>query len=477
MSPFPTQISQFDKQLVRYLDNHFFSSPYTVQSQTTNVKLPTSHIESKTEQAPTSAKGDIITYGPYEGTQPYRFSQMTVHFENNAPFLTVTRLQKDIEISHYGNIAIEETYNVQHDGAQLKGAFSRYDYQRSQGHAPAHIPVFRQTLPLGAADVYYRDEIGNISTSHVNYGPSDATLELIPRFPLFGGWKFGFYMGYNLPTEHYLFYDAQRSSVYVLNITFSTDFEHAVIDELVVRIIMPEGASNPEVYTPFPIDSKSHDTHYTYLDTTGRPVLVITKKNVVIEHNRHFQVTYNFSQLSMLQEPFLLIIAYFLFFLLIMIYVRMQFTIGPVKPKRVNAEKIDEILLRAKDIVDQRNDLHESLDDALNKAIKSNDLSDFNGKRARAENTLNTLRGKFQKVISDMEEVDVELSKKLRDMERKEDDKTTNQQQLHDIEISHRIKKTYTRGDYDIVKAKFEKVYSSADEELAALVTDVIDSL
>jgi oligosaccharyltransferase complex subunit alpha (ribophorin I) len=82
--------------------------------------------------------------------------------------------------------------------------------------------------------------------------------------------------------------------------------------------------------TPFPIDGTSSDVHYTYLDTTGRPVLVLTKKNVVSELDRYFQVTYNFSKLSMLYEPLLLIVAFFIFFLFVMVYVRIEFHIGPV---------------------------------------------------------------------------------------------------------------------------------------------------
>ena len=39
--------------------------------------------------------------------------------------LVVTRLQRLIELSMWGNIAIEETIDVAHKGAQLKGSFSR----------------------------------------------------------------------------------------------------------------------------------------------------------------------------------------------------------------------------------------------------------------------------------------------------------------------------------------------------------------
>lgn len=57
---------------------------------------------------------------------------MILHYENNSPFLTVTELDRLIEVSHWGNIAIEETVDGRHTGALLKGPFSRYEYQRNQ---------------------------------------------------------------------------------------------------------------------------------------------------------------------------------------------------------------------------------------------------------------------------------------------------------------------------------------------------------
>lgn len=37
-----------------------------------------------------------------------------------------------IEVSHWGNIAIEETLDIHHDGAKLKGSFSRYEFQKDR---------------------------------------------------------------------------------------------------------------------------------------------------------------------------------------------------------------------------------------------------------------------------------------------------------------------------------------------------------
>lgn len=66
--------------------------------------------------------------------------------------------------------------------------------------------VFLQTiLPASAQDVYYRDEIGNISTSHLQVLEDSVEVEIRPRFPLFGGWKTHYLIGYNLPSYEYLY--------------------------------------------------------------------------------------------------------------------------------------------------------------------------------------------------------------------------------------------------------------------------------
>lgn len=131
---------------------------------------------------------------------------MTIHSENNSPFLTIKQLTRTIEISHWGNIAVEETIDMYHSGAKLEGSFSRFDYMRRQGGS-ASVKSFKTILPALAADVYYRDEIGNISTSNLRQTKNKGSveLELRPRFPLFGGWKTHYTVGYNVPVYQYLF--------------------------------------------------------------------------------------------------------------------------------------------------------------------------------------------------------------------------------------------------------------------------------
>jgi oligosaccharyltransferase complex subunit alpha (ribophorin I) len=284
-------------------------------------------------------------------------------------------------------------------------------------------------------------------------------------------------MGYNLPAENYLGTDQQNSKVYVLNVPFSVNFDNAAIDEITVRVILPEGATDIEVHTPFPIDGKSSDTHYTYLDTSGRPVLIVNKKNIVAEHNRNFQVTYRFSQMSLFQEPFLLIVAFFLFFLFIMVYVRLEFNIGPTKTRNPNQDKLDDILLRVKDLVEQRAEHHEALDDALSKAIKGKNVQPYTSDRQRVENLLNQIRKEVLKLITEAEGVDGDATRRLREVEKREETKAKSQAQLHDLEISFRFRKTVTKTTYDSTKDELEKALNTADEELESLVSDLTSGL
>jgi oligosaccharyltransferase complex subunit alpha (ribophorin I) len=329
MNVYPEEITQNERQLVKYSDNHFFFSPYLTDEIITTVKLASSSVQSHTDHAPSALKGDTIQYGIYKSLPPFSFSSLTIHFENNRPFLTITKFLRFIEISHWGNIAVEDHINLVHNGAKLKGSFSRYDYQiNPQANGQAALKFLREYLPAEAEDVYYRDDIGNISTSFLNMDDDrKLRLELRPRFPLFGGWKTEFYMGYNLPTESYLFYDSKTGN-FVLNTTLIANFDFGItIDDSETHIIFPEGTSEYKLFnSPFAVEERNR-THMTYLDVYGRPVLIIKKQNLVNEHHQYFQISYKFSSVSMLLEPFLLVGGFFVLFVTIIFIRRFDLSI------------------------------------------------------------------------------------------------------------------------------------------------------
>ena len=142
---FPTAITQKEKQFVRFTGNHYAFLPYTALTQTTTVRfgnflvlfkifenpykgqpsLFLCRVESHSKRKPVSQTDSSITYGPYTNIEAFSENEMVIHSENNNPMLVVTRLQRVLEISMWGNIAVEETIDVRHNGAALKDSFSR----------------------------------------------------------------------------------------------------------------------------------------------------------------------------------------------------------------------------------------------------------------------------------------------------------------------------------------------------------------
>ena len=40
-------------------------------------------------------------------------------------------MTREVEVSHWGQVWLEDMYTLQHTGAKLKGGFSRFDYTES----------------------------------------------------------------------------------------------------------------------------------------------------------------------------------------------------------------------------------------------------------------------------------------------------------------------------------------------------------
>jgi len=131
LEPFPKSINQPDNQLVRVHSNAYFYSPCDTSEQTSAFKLGTTKVESFTPRSPSKKDGQSISYGPYSNIAGKTSARVTLHFENNSPFLTITSLKREIEVSHWGNVAVEEHYQMSHTGAKLRSQFSRLDFQRN----------------------------------------------------------------------------------------------------------------------------------------------------------------------------------------------------------------------------------------------------------------------------------------------------------------------------------------------------------
>ncbi|XP_002157282.1 dolichyl-diphosphooligosaccharide--protein glycosyltransferase subunit 1 isoform X1 [Hydra vulgaris] len=467
LRPFPAKIGQSEKQLVIYKANTYFSSPYKVVYQKTTVKLSSSTIESYSKLKPSNSADNTITYGPYNDINPYSFHEMKIHFENNSPFLTVKDMTRWIEVSHWGNVAIEETYHLLHEGAELKGHFSRYDYQRTPSHAA--VKSIKSVLPAAAKDVYYRDEIGNISTSNLLNTHDSVELELRPRFPLFGGWQTQYLIGYNVAVYEYLF---RKGSNYVLKMRFIDHvFDDFVIDKVTVKVVLPEGATNIKVKFPFEIKQEKQELHKTYLDTCGRPVFVMSKKNLVENHIQDFELHYTFQSHLLLQEPILCVAAFYILFISVICIMRLDFSItkDAVNESRMKVASLVESLLAA---CDRRTGLNSSFDSALDNFKQSKDQVSFTSALKKVNHDYNTLCATINNLIASLLKEEPEYSDKLSDITKKEAERKAlidQQVALATKAVSGKLSKQQYTDSEQIALSKREKITEEIEATLAAL--------
>lgn len=98
--------------------------------------------------------------------------------------------------------------------------------------------------------------------------------------------------------------------------------------------------SNVRVHTPFKVDSITHSTHKTYLDSTGHHALTLTKSRCTEHHAGVVyvsltamallitKVSYDYSLLAQLQKPFTVAAAVASIFLFAMAARRVDFSIS-----------------------------------------------------------------------------------------------------------------------------------------------------
>lgn len=110
-----------------------------------------------------------------------------VHLRYNKPLIIFTEVKKTIEVSHWGNILVDEYYDMFNEAAGIKGEFGRVDYQHWNPSISEYaIKSLETKLPRYIRGLYYWDYIGNISTSNAFRGNDDVSLRIEPRFPVMG---------------------------------------------------------------------------------------------------------------------------------------------------------------------------------------------------------------------------------------------------------------------------------------------------
>jgi len=240
-----------------------------------------------------------------------------------------------VEVSHWGNIAIEYFSKIYNSGATLKGEFGRVSYNK---HNPANgktaVKQLYAEIPYHAWGAFYYDEIGNISTSRAWRDSKDKVVKLglEPRFPILGGWKTTFNLGYNLPPQKFL-YQNITSGKYVLKQLFYIDLHELVSEDYTLKVILPEGAYDISADLPFEIEEQLTSTTFSYLDTIGRPTLIFKKSLVAQYHNQYFHINYRLDANNQLRKGFLLFSVFFSFFIILITVNRLELSTFKTKER------------------------------------------------------------------------------------------------------------------------------------------------
>jgi len=335
----PEKVSQEHDQALKYEGDLLVLSPYKTATQRIKVRAPAPRIISYTTPEDldvfttdniATKSGATVTYGPFKDIPPSASAafieqhqkRITVHYFLGAPVLEVATLKRAAEISHWGaNLNIQNDIALRNAGPALKGHFSRVVHQSQTyfNRLPPHIiPSLTLHLPPGIHSAYYYDLNGNVSTSRLRVAPSVpkaaernqySTLELRPRYPLMGGWNYSFSLGWDSPLADSAGYDASRG-VYIVGIPIQTVIPGAVVCEAEVTIILPEGATDIDVFPPFAPITQQRSTHITYLDSIGRPAVTLSFENLTDKHAGLIYVTYKVPLSAHLQKPKVVSIAF-----------------------------------------------------------------------------------------------------------------------------------------------------------------------
>jgi oligosaccharyltransferase complex subunit alpha (ribophorin I) len=320
-APLPAAIEQTDKQYLVYSFSAYCNSAYVTLKQKTELKLPSSDVPDYTKIAGSGKnneefpqkQGSKLTYGPFAELPAGASSPAKVRFEFTKPVLQVSHFERDIEVSHWGgNIAFEERYTLYNKAANLSSQFNRVKWAQSAYFSPATTALkeMKFSLKAGSRDVYYTDVIGNVSTSSFRSNQREASLDIKPRYPVFGGWKYPFTVGWNAAAKSFL---KRSGDSYLLKVPFlegPRQSEGVQYEHVQLRVLLPEGADNVKFHTSIPASSiieHGVDLQLTYLDTIGRTVLTIKARNLVDDfRGRDIIISYDYTLFASLRKPFVI---------------------------------------------------------------------------------------------------------------------------------------------------------------------------
>ena len=323
-----------DPQVIVIDDGYYPTVYFTKKMKSTFEVGDSATVISATEIESGEVRGRSVRYGTYKNIEALSSHPILIQVNYNDPLPVFSSVKRKVMISHWTRVSVDEEYRLENRISTLDGEFGRIDFNPYK--VKYSINNFDCELPQATEELYYIDEVGNVTTSNAYRNNKHVKFMAEPRFPLMGGWKTYWQQGYTLPLWDYA--TSLGSDTYEFEINFSHPYNDIVAEEFEFTIVLPEGATLAEISQaddsspreagldlPFEMDQISTSTVFDYLDLRGRTAITMTKSNIIEKyHDANVKVTYRVSALDIYLKPALVCFYTFVVVFLFLISYRMS---------------------------------------------------------------------------------------------------------------------------------------------------------
>lgn len=227
-----------------------------------------------------------LAYGPlFDTLEPFSVGPMGLLYDHNRPLTRVVNLERSLWLpgSDIDVVQIEEYYELYNNGAELKDGYSRVDwmtgrYDLVRNHFAISQLEFPENPEAPFDNLYFTDKVGKVSSHH----PQLGHILMQPRYPLFGGWKYNFTMGWTNKLDNFVHRVTGEEDTYVAQFPLLNGLREIYYDDVYLSFYLPENAELLEASGPFVPEEKTVEYESSYLDVAkGHVKVTLHYKNLI----------------------------------------------------------------------------------------------------------------------------------------------------------------------------------------------------
>jgi len=335
----PYKITVKEDQMIEYSDNVLnlefnddvelvsLKGKYVLPSQLHNYSRD---IIEKEEGIRSDQKALVIK----QMTGPVIRQRFSVYYTANMAFEVFRVAKKKIDVSMWGNLALNYHFDITNDAAEVDGEISNIDFGiQTQSGGKNAMRYNQMMLSRDISMLSIRDEVGNMTRCFVGKGDT-AELEIIvvPRFSLFGQWNSTYMIDYNHKSLKHLFINSKDSSVFKIEYQFEHPMSHILSEEFYFTFCLPEFAelistNLPE--SPYPVVQSKE---YGFFEYFGKNCFIQRYDNVLAStHEQGISILFRYNTALLWWKLGYIVSVVTVFFAIIFALARVDLSFGTVQ--------------------------------------------------------------------------------------------------------------------------------------------------